>query len=151
MLYYTVSEFELGKRKRFGTNLILACAIFFVTYVGIRYSYSQFILSLVESTLAALSTWFILSIKKDGVGPLAMTILGCGTLILLGIVSSDAAITNTIDLVSFKTKSIFESMTVVKEDLVLFKEYVLFLTLFDFGIGLVLASRPTLLYEGSPS
>ena len=132
--------------RRFETNLILTCSITLVAYLGIRYAYSQFIIILIESILVTLSIVFILSIKKDGLGPLAITVLGCTTLILLVLIPYDVPVNGTLVPIVFKTVQFSETITAVREDVVLFKEYVLSLTLFDFGFGLVLAYKPSLLY-----
>ena len=141
-----VSKSDSQKAKRFGTNLILACTIILFAYVGIQYAYSQFAVFLVESILIALSFLFVMSIRKDGLGPVAITILGCSTLIMLGFIPYNIHENQIPDLISFKTKTILETAGSVQDNIILFKEYVVFLTIFDFGIGIALAYRPDILY-----
>ena len=117
-----------------------------VAYVGIHYANSQLSLLLVESALAALSFLFIMNIKKDGLGPLAITVLGCSTLIMIGLIPYDLSATQNPDVLSFKTKTIFETVSSIQNNMVQFKEYVVFLTLFDFGLGIALAYKPDILY-----
>ena len=85
-------------------------------------------------------------IRKDGLGPVAITILGCSTLIMTGLIPNDVSATQIPDGVSFKTKTILETVSSIQDNIVRFKEYVVFLTLFDFGIGIALAYRPDILY-----
>ena len=141
-----MSKGDSQKTKRFGTNLILSCTILFVAYAGIHYAHSQFVVLLVESTLVTLSFLFIMHIRKDGLGPVAITILGCSTLIMTGLIPNDVSTTQIPDGVSFKTKTILETVSSIQDNIVRFKEYVVFLTLFDFGIGIALAYRPDILY-----
>ena len=117
-----------------------------VAYVGIHYAHSQLSLLLVESALAALSFLFIMNIKKDGLGPLAITVLGCSTLIMTGLIPYDLSATQNPDVLSFKTKTILENISSIQDNIVQFKEYVVFLTLFDFGLGIALAYKPDILY-----
>ena len=141
-----MSKNDSQKTKRFGTNLILICTILLVAYTGIHYTHSQFTVLLVESILITLSFFFIMHIRKDGLGPVAITILGCSTLIMIGLIPSDISATQIPDVISFKTKTILENISSIQDNIVLFKEYVVFLTLFDFGIGIALAYRPGILY-----
>ena len=141
-----MSKGDSQKTKRFGTNLILSCTILFVAYAGIHYAHSQFVVLLVESTLVTLSFLFIMHIRKDGLGPVAITILGCSTLIMTGLIPNDVSATQIPDGVSFKTKTILETVSSIQDNIILFKEYVVFLTLFDFGIGITLAYKPDVLY-----
>ena len=134
------------KTKRLGTNVIMCCTMFLVAYTGIHYTHSQLSVLLVESVLFALSFLFIVNIKKDGLAPLAITVLGCSTLIMTGLIPNDMSATQIPDVISFKTKTIHETVSSIQENIVLFKEYVVFLTLFDFGIGIALAYRPDILY-----
>ena len=134
------------KTKRLGTNLIMSCTMFLVAYTGIHYAHSQLSVLLIESVLFALSFLFIVNIKKDGLGPLAITILGCSTLIMTGLIPNDISTTQIPDVLSFKTKTILENVSSIQDNILQFKEYVVFLTLFDFGIGIALAYRPDILY-----
>ena len=117
-----------------------------VAYTGIHYAHSQLSVLLIESVLFALSFLFIVNIKKDGLGPLAITILGCSTLIMTGLIPNDISTTQIPDVLSFKTKTILENVSSIQDNILQFKEYVVFLTLFDFGIGIALAYRPDILY-----
>ena len=141
-----MSKNDSQKTKRFGTNLILTGTIFLIAYAGIRYAYSPFITLLMEFVLIALSAMLVLSIRKEGLGPTAITILGCSTLILIGLVPYYISANQIPDMISFKTKPILEPISSIENDIIMFKEYIVFLTLFDFGIGLSLAYRPTFLY-----
>ena len=141
-----MSKGDSQKTKRFGTNLILSCTILLIAYTGIHYAHSQFVVLLVESILITLSFLFIMHIRKDGLGPLAITILGCSTLIMVGLIPNDVSATQIPDVLSFKTKTIVETVSSIQDNIVLFKEYVVFLSLFDFGIGIALAYKPDILY-----
>ncbi|MGQ0794661.1 MAG: hypothetical protein ACT4N5_00550 [Nitrosopumilaceae archaeon] len=141
-----MSKGDSQKTKRFGTNLILSCTMLLVAYMGIHYSHSQFVVLLVESVLITLSLLVIMNIKKDGLGPLAITALGCATLIMVGLIPNDVSSTQISDVLSFKTKTILETLSSVQDNIILFKEYVVLLSVFDFGIGIALAYRPNVLY-----
>ena len=117
-----------------------------VAYAGIHYAHSQFVVLLVESMLITLSFFFIMHIRKDGLGPVSITLLGCSTLIMIGLLPNDMPATQIPDVISFKTKTILETVSSIEDKIILFKEYVVFLTLFDFGIGIALAYRPDILY-----
>ncbi len=140
-----MSKFEFEKQKRLETNLILTCAVLVGTYIGIRYSEAQFILIPVGTIVAVLSCWLILSIKKDGLGSMIITILGCVTLISIIFIPSYMPVTPS---KFFPDGFVLEQISVeqIKENILVFKESVLYLTLFYFGMGLLLAYKPTIFY-----
>jgi len=140
-----VPKFEFEKQKRLETNLILTCTILVGTYIGIRYSEAQFILISAGTIVAVLSCWLILSIKKDGLGSMIITVLGCVTLISVIFIPSYMSVTPS---KFFPGGFVLEQIPVeqIKENILVFKESVLYLTLFYFGMGLLLAYKPTILY-----
>lgn len=140
-----MSKLEFEKQKRLETNLILTCAVLVGTYIGIRYSEAQLILMPVGTIVAVLSCWLILSIKKDGLGSMIITVLGCATLISIIFIPSYMPITPS---KFFQSGFVLEQIPVeqIKENILVFKESVLYLTLFYFGMGLLLAYKPTILY-----
>lgn len=146
-MLYLVSKIDIEKRRRFGTNLILTCLLFLFTYVGIRYESSQIVVILIESVLAPLSLWFVLSMKKEGLGPLLASILGCSVFILMVLMPTNIPTSaDTLDPMSFTTESIEDRIAHVKEKREIMKEYGLYIGLGNLGMSLALAYRPTLLY-----
>ena len=142
-----MSKIDIKKRDRFVNNLILTCALFLFTYAGTRYESSQIIIILVESVLVLLSLRFILSMKKEGFGPLITSILGCSIFILAVMVPTNIPVTaKTLDPMSFTTEPIEDRITHMKEKREIMKEYGLYIGLSNLGMSLALAYRPTLLY-----
>lgn len=142
-----MSKIDIEKRRRFGTNLILTCVLFLFTYVGIRYESSQIVVILIESVLALLSLWFVLSMKKEGLGPLVASILGCSVFILMVLMPTNIPVSaDTLDPMSFTTESIEDRIAHMKEKHEIMKEYGLYIGLGNLGMSLALAYRPTLLY-----
>ncbi|MBI5378082.1 MAG: hypothetical protein HZA82_05605 [Thaumarchaeota archaeon] len=140
-----MSKLEFEKQKRLETNLILTCAVLVGTYIGIRYAEAQFILIPVGTIVAVLSCWLTLSIKKDGLGSMIITILGCATLISIIFIPSYMPATQS---KFFPDGFVLEQISVeqIKENILVFKESMLYLTLFYFGMGLLLAYKPTIFY-----
>jgi len=143
----SVSKIDIDKKKRFGTHLILTCVLFLFTYTGIRYESSQIAIILVESVLVTLSFWFILSMKKEGFGPLVTSIFGCSIFILVVLIPTSIPTTaDTLDPMSFTTESIEDRIAHMQEKREVMKEYSLYLGLGNLAISLALAYRPSLLY-----
>ena len=142
-----MSKIDIQKQKRFGTNLILICVLFLFTYAGIRYESSQIVIILVESVLVLLSLWFVLSMKKEGFGPLVTSILGCSIFILVILIPTNIPVTaETLDTMSFTTESIADRIAHMKEKREIMKEYGLYIGLGNLVISMMFAYRPTLLY-----
>jgi len=142
-----VSKIDIQKQKRFGTNLILICVLFLFTYTGIRYESSQIVIILVESVLVLLSLWFVLSMKKEGFGPLVTSMFGCSIFILVVLIPTNIPVTaETLDPMSFTTESIADRIAHMKEKREIMKEYGLYIGLGNLGMAMAFAYRPTLLY-----
>jgi len=142
-----VSKIDIQKQKRFGTNLILICVLFLFTYTGIRYESSQIVIILVESVLVLLSLWFVLSMKKEGFGPLVTSMFGCSIFILVVLIPTNIPVTaETLDPMSFTTESISDRIAHMKEKREIMKEYGLYIGLGNLVISMMFAYRPTLLY-----
>ena len=147
MPYYIVSKIDIQKQKRFGTNLILICVLFLFTYTGIRYESSQIVIILVESVLALLSLWFVLSMKKEGFAPLVTSMFGCSIFILVVLIPTNIPVTaKTLDTMSFTTESIADRIAHMKEKREIMKEYGLYIGLGNLVMSMAFAYRPTLLY-----
>ena len=142
-----MSKIDIKKRKGFVNNLILTCTLFLFTYAGTRYESSQIIIILVESVLVLLSLRFILSMKKEGFGPLVASILGCSIFILVVVIPTNIPVTaETLDPMSFTTESLADRIAHMKEKREIMKEYGLYIGLGNLGISMAFAYRPTLLY-----
>lgn len=120
-----MSNLGIEKRRSFKTNLILICALFLITYTGIKYENSPIAIILVESALVGLSLWFIISMKKEGLGPAMTAIMGCATFILFVLMPIDIPVTTNREII---------------------KEYSLYVGLLGLVTGMILAYRPNLLY-----
>ena len=121
-----MSKLDTEKQRRFKTNLILICVLFLITYTGIKYEYSPIVIIVVESALIGLSLWFILSMKKEGFGPVITAIMGCVTFILFILIPTDIPVATT--------------------NREIIKEYSLYVGLLGLVVGMILAYRPSLLY-----
>ncbi|MGI0082991.1 MAG: hypothetical protein ACREAF_00835 [Nitrosopumilaceae archaeon] len=142
-----MSKLDIEKQKRLGTNLILICALFLVTYVGIRYVNSQIVVILAEAVLIGLSFWFIMSIKKEGFAPALAAIMGCSIFVLVVLLPVNIPTTAaTLDPLSFTTESIEDRIAHMKEKRGLAKEYGMYIGLFNLAMGMALAYRPSLIY-----
>ncbi|MFQ6025510.1 MAG: hypothetical protein ACE5JT_03240 [Nitrosopumilaceae archaeon] len=135
-----------NKHHRLGINVIIAATLFSIAYFGITYQ-THFVIFFTEFVLVGLSAWFILSMKKEGLGPCLISTLGCAILILTVVVPTDIPITEeTLDPTSFSTATVSEQIAYLEHTREFLKQSGLYVGLLNISIALLLAYRPTMLY-----
>jgi len=138
---------EIQKRtNRLKINLFISVVIVAVAFFGITYQ-TDFVIYFTALVLAGLSSFFLLSIKKDGLGAFLASFLGCVVLIIVIIYPTDIPITEeTLDPKAFSTGTVSLKISYLEHSRAILKENGIYVGIFNIAIGLMLAYRPNMIY-----
>ena len=138
---------EIQKRtNRLKINLFISVVIVAVAFFGITYQ-ADFVIYFTALVLAGLSSFFLLSIKKDGLGAFFASFLGCIVLIIVVIYPTDIPITEeTLDPKAFSSGTVSQKISYLEHSRAILKENGIYVGILNITIGMMLAYRPNIIY-----
>ena len=143
--YYDTLEC-LVQNAKLKTEIFLVSALVLVSFFAITYQ-TDFVVFFTVQIMIGLSAWFLFSIKKQGLGPFFVCLIGCITLVLVVWYPTDLPITeNTLDPKAFSTGTTSIKISYLEHSRDILKEYGLGVGLINITIGMILAYRPSLIY-----
>lgn len=124
----------------------MASIIVAVAFYGITYQ-TQFVIYFSVLLLVMLSSWFILSMKRNGVGAFLASLIGCLVLISTIIYPADIPITEqTLDPKAFSSGTVEQKISYLEHSRTILKENGVYVGILNITIGLLLAYRPNIIY-----
>lgn len=134
------------RTSRLMLNLLIASVIVAISFFGITYQ-TPFVVFFTVVLLVCLSSWFVLSMKKNGLASFLASLVGCWVLILTIIFPTNIPITGeTLDPKAFSTGTVSQKVAYLEHTRTILKENAIYVGILNLAIGFLIAYRPNIIY-----